>query len=218
MTEFLRAENISLAEISGGISFCISEGGLVVLLTPKYEVNTLLTRLLIGLEIPRSGKVSLFSTDTAALSARELLETRRRIGVAYGSGGLVSNLKVWENITLPLYFHQPLSHAEINERGVAVLTRLGYSGNLMALPGHLTFSQSKTIGIARAMLIEPDVMMYESPDSGFNHEEKNNFFTVASEFHREKTGRASIFITSNREVVRYLPESVVFDLTKGSLP
>lgn len=218
MTELLRVENISLAEISGESSFSILEGGLIVLLTPKYEVNSALTRLLLGMEMPSSGKVYLFTSDTAALSARELLQVRCKIGVAYGSGGLVSNLKVWENITLPLYFHQPLSHAEIYERGLAVLSRLGYSGNLMVLPGHLTFSQRKLIGIARAMLVDPNVIIYESPDSGFNHEEKNNFFTIALKFHLEKTGRASIFITSNREVVRYLPESVVIDLTKGSLP
>jgi len=218
MAELIRVENISLAEISGESSFSILEGGVIILLTPKYEVNTLLTRLLIGMEMPSSGKVYLFTFDTGTLSARELLQARCKIGVAYGSGGLVSNLKAWENITLPLYFHQPLSHAEIYERGQAVLSLLGYSGNLMTLPGHLTFSQRKLIGIARAMLIDPDVIMYESPDSGFNNEEKNDFFTNALKFHREKTGRASIFITSNREVVQYLPESVVIDLTKGSLP
>ena len=213
MLELIRSENLSLAEISENSSFVISKGELVILLTPKYEVNSALTRLLVGIEMPRSGKIFLFNSDTASLSREELLHHRRRIGIASGTGGLISNLKVWENITLPLYFHYSLSHAEIEERGLAVLNRLGYSENLMALPAHLTFSQRKLVGMARAMLMTPDIMIYESPDSGLNQEEKNNFFKIALEFHREKLERASILITSNQEVIRFLPEALVVNLT-----
>jgi phospholipid/cholesterol/gamma-HCH transport system ATP-binding protein len=217
MTELIRMENITVPEISGESSFSILGGGFIVLLTPKYEVNAALARLLIGMEMPCSGKVFLFTSDTATLSGDELLHTRRRIGIAFGSGGLVSNLKAWENITLPLYFHNTLSNAEIEERGVTVLGRLGYTGNLMALPGLLTFTQRKLIGIARAMLMDPDVIIYESPDSGLNSEEKSHFFKIATEYHREKPGRASVFITSNKEVLSSLPEAVVFNLTKVNI-
>lgn len=217
MTEIIRAENIPLTEISGTTSFTIEAGELMVLLTSKSEVNVSLTKLLIGLEKPLSGKIFLFGTDVATISGRELLEARRRIGTAYGSGGLVSNLKAWENLTLPLYYHQQLSHDEIEARGLALLGRLGYTGKLMALPGHLTVSQKKLIGVARAMIIIPDLIIYESPISGLNHEEKNNFFKIAREFHLEKPDRTSLFITSDQEVVRSLPEAVVVNLTKEQI-
>lgn len=217
MTDMIRAENISLDEIPGATSFTMLPGDMVILVTPKDEVNGSLTKLLIGLEIPLSGKIVLFGSDTATLSERELHEARRRIGVVFESGGLVSNLKAWENLTLPLYYHQHLSHNQIEEQGLAMLERLGYTGRLMALPGHLTISQKKIVGVARAMLIAPDVILYESPVSGLNQEEKNNFFKVATEFHHEKPGRVSILITSNQEVVRSLPEAVVVNLTKGQI-
>ena len=217
MTEMIRVENLSLAEVSAATSFTIKGGGLFVLLTPKDEVNASLISLLIGLKKPHSGRVFLFDADTATLSDRELREARRRIGVVYGSGGLVSNLKVWENLTLPLYYHKNLSHAEIEERGLAMLDRLGYSGKLMALPGHLTNSQKKLVGFARAMLMAPDAILYESPVSGLNQEEKNSFFKTAEEFHHEKPDRASVFITSNQDVTRYFPEAVVMNLTKGQI-
>lgn len=98
-----------------------------------------------------------------------------------------------------------------------MLERLGYAGKLMELPGHLSISQKKIIGVARAMLINPDVILYESPVSGLNQEEKNNFFDNAKKFHREKTGRVSIFITSSREAVHSLPEATVVNLTKGQI-
>lgn len=217
MTELIRAENIPLAEISTSTSFTVSGGEMVVILTPKDEINASLARILIGLEKPLSGKVFLFGTDIAALSGRELHELRRRIGIAFGSGGLVSNLKAWENLTLPLYYHQHLSHNEIEMRGAATLGRLGFTGKLTALPGHMTASQKKTIGVARAMLVDPDVILYESPVFGLDQEEKGAFFRVAREFHREKPGRASLFITSSHEVLQSLSEAVVVDITKGQI-
>jgi len=217
MSELIRVDNVPLAELSAPTSVVVSGGEMYILLTPKDEVNTGLTRLLIGQEQAHSGHVLLFNTDLADLSVRALREVRRNIGIVYGSGGLVSNLKAWENITLPLYYHQHLGRAVIEERGLAVLERLGYTGNLMALPGHLTICQKKQIGFARAMLADPDVMLYESPEAGLNHEEKNRFFTIAREFHSEKPGRASLFITSNPEVAGYVPEATVVNLTKGQI-
>ena len=213
----IRVENISCAEMPAAVSFTVKGGSMTILLTPKDEVSISLTKLIIGLEKPHSGKVFLFGLDTATVSEVGLHEVRRRIGIASGSGGLVSNLKVWENLTLPLYYHQHLSHDEIEERGVAMLGRLGYAGRLMALPGHLPISQKKLVGVARAMIIAPDVILYESPVSGLNQEEKNNFFRIAREFHCEKPDRASLFITSNQEVVRSLPEATVINLIEGQI-
>lgn len=218
MSEMIRAENIILAEISTAISFTIFGGEMVILLTPKDEVSASIARHLIGLEKPESGKVFLFDADTTTISDAELQKLRRRIGVAFGSGGLVSNLKAWENLTLPLYYHQLFNKDQIEELGLAVLARLGYTGGLTALPGHLTVSQKKQIGVARAMLMGPEVILYESPLLGLNQEEKKKFFRIAKEFHCEKPERTSLFITSNPEVVSFLSEAVVVNLTEGHIP
>ncbi len=214
MSDIILAENISLAETSKTTSFTMQHGGMYILLTSKDEDVASLTRLLIGMDKPHSGKIVLFGSDTATISETELHLMRRRIGVAFKSGGLVSNLKVWENLTLPLYYHQRLSHNEIESQGIAMLGRLGYTGKYMDLPGLLTICQMKIIGIARAMLIAPQVIIYESPLYGLNHEEKINFFKNAGEFHLEKPGRVSIFVSASQEVIRFMPEAVIVDFTK----
>lgn len=206
-----------LAEITTATSFSVKPGDMTIIVTPKDEVNALLAKILIGLAQPTCGKIFLFNDDMETLADRELRDIRRRIGIVFGSGGLVSNLKVWENLTLPIYYHQHLSNDDIEKRGLALLDRLGYSGELMVLPGLLTVSQRKLIGHARAMLTDPDLILYESPVSGLSQEEKNTFFRVACEFHREKQARASLFITSNLEVVRSLPTAIVVNLTKGQI-
>lgn len=217
MTEMIKVEHIALAELPEAASFTVEAGSMVVIVTPKDEVSASLTRLITGLERPRSGTIFLFGTDIATFSEREMYAARRRVGVAFGSGGLVSNLKVWENLTLPLCYHQHVRSEELEECGVALLNRLGYTEKLMALPGHLTISQKKLIGCARAMLIDPDVILYESPVLGLNAEEKNRFFRIAAEFHKEKTGRVSLFITSNQGVAGALPEAAVINLTHGQI-
>jgi phospholipid/cholesterol/gamma-HCH transport system ATP-binding protein len=214
MTDIILAENISLTETSKATSFQMQLGGMYTLLTSKDEDAASLTRLLIGMDKPHSGKIILFGSDTAIISETDLHLIRRRIGVAFKSGGLISNLKVWENLTLPLYYHQRLSHKEIESQGIAMLGRLGYTGRYMDLPGLLAINQMKIVGIARAMLIAPQVIIYESPVYGLNQEEKIKFFENAAEFHRETPGRVSIFVSASQEVVRLLPEAVVLDLTK----
>ncbi len=214
MTDIILAENISLTETSKATTFRMQLGGMYILLTSKDEDAASLTRLLIGMDKPHSGKIVLFGSDTAIISETELHLIRRRIGVAFKSGGLVSNLKVWENLTLPLYYHQSLSHSEVESKGIAMLGRLGFTGKYMDLPGHLTISQMKIVGIARAMLIAPQVIIYESPLYGLNQEEKSNFFKNAGEFHSETPGRVSIFVSASQEVIRFMPEAVVVDFTK----
>jgi len=215
MTNIILAENISFNETAEATSFRMQLGGVYILLTSKDEEVAALTRILIGMDMPPSGKIVLFGSDTATISARELQNTRRRIGVAFKSGGLVSNLKAWENLTLPLHYHQRMSNNEIEKEGIAMLGRLGYTGGYMDLPGLLTISQKKIIGIARAMLIAPQVIIYESPEYGFDQEEKIHFFKNAAEFHREKTDRVSIFLSASAEVMRFIPEAAVVNLTKG---
>ena len=215
MNDLIRVENIHISGLFAATSFWIQQGGMYALVTPKDEVTTTFTRLLIGLDKPLSGKISLFGSDIASLSQRILLETRCKIGVVFKTGGLISNLKVWENLTLPLYYHQYLSHTEIETQGVAMLERLGYSGGLMELPANLTVSQRKVIGAARAMLAAPEIIIYESPLYGLNQEEKTFFFTNALQFHHEKPGRVSLFITAGMETIGFLPDAAVIHLVKG---
>jgi phospholipid/cholesterol/gamma-HCH transport system ATP-binding protein len=129
----------------------------------------------------------------------------------------VSNLNVWDNLTLQVSYHQQLSPADITQRGLAALVRLGFTDKLVTATSNLTAVQKKLIGFARAMITDPDLMLYESPASGFDQEEMELFFNVAREFHYEKPGRASLFITSRQDTARFLPEAGVVNLIRGQV-
>jgi phospholipid/cholesterol/gamma-HCH transport system ATP-binding protein len=217
MSEILRAEQLYQQEVSTPISFAVDSGSMTILFTPKEKTNEQLARLFLCLEKPRSGKVYLFNSDTSSLSDRGLRSARRRVGIVHASGGLVSNLNVWDNLTLPVSYHQQLSPVEITQRGLAVLDRLGFTGKLVTATSNLTAVQKKLIGFARAMITDPDLMLYESPASGFDQEEMQLFFNVAREFHHEKPGRASLFITSRQDTARFLPEAGLVNLIRGQV-
>ncbi len=215
MAEILRVEQLFQQEIPVPISFAVARGSMTILVTPKEEINWQLARLFLCLDKPRSGKIYLHNSDSTSLSDRELRDIRSKIGIVSPAGGLVSNLTVWENLTLPLHYHQQLSHGEIKERAMAVLDRLGITGKLMAATSTLTAVQKKMIGFARAMITAPDFMLYESPASRLDQKEMELFFSVAGEFHHEKPGRASLFITARQDTARFLPEAGLVNLIRG---
>jgi phospholipid/cholesterol/gamma-HCH transport system ATP-binding protein len=204
MSEIVLAQDLYIDEVHAPISFCLVAGSMSIILTPKDEINCILARTLLRLETARSGSLCLFGRDILALPVRTLHEMRRRTGLVYGSGGLISNLKVWENLTLPLYYHQNLTHAEIESKGRSALDRIGFTGNLMELPGHLSFSDRKFLGLARAMIINPELMIYESPFLGLNQDERSRYIAIAKDFHLEKPGRASLVISSSHDVAKSL--------------
>lgn len=217
MAEILRVEQLYQQEISAPISFTVLGGSMIILVSPKEEINWQLARFFVCLDKPRSGKIYLYNSDSSSLSDREQRDIRRNIGIVSPSGGLVSNLTAWENLTLPLYYHQSLSQGEISERGMAVLDRLGFTGKLMAATSTLTAVQKKMIGFARAMITSPDFMLYESPASRLDQKEMELFFNVAREFHHEKPGRASLFITSRQDTARLLSEAGLVNLIRGQV-
>jgi ABC-type transporter Mla maintaining outer membrane lipid asymmetry ATPase subunit MlaF len=199
MVNALEFENVWTSELLRGVHLAIPAGTLAAVITEQQEESDLFVRLLLGLAHPLTGAVSVLGEKVGDLPPSALLELRTRVAVVYPTGGLISNLKVWENLTLPLAYHSGDSPSVIEERGEAMLRRVGYGGSLLELPGHLTTYQKRSIGIARAMLMEPRLIAYNSVLSGLNETEERAIIDVALAFHREGEGRTSLFVTSEPE-------------------
>jgi phospholipid/cholesterol/gamma-HCH transport system ATP-binding protein len=188
---------VALGQAFRGASRAFETGTMTAVITSRENENAIFTRVVTGLARPESGRVLVLGQDLAGLSRDELNGLRRRVGVAYPDGGLISNLKVIENITLPLLYHSDLSAREIEETAVALLERLGYAGNIFGLPGLLPMYERRLTGLARAMAADPDVAVYDRLLDGLHEDERAFFLRTVSAFHGEKAGRTSIFLTSN---------------------
>lgn len=213
--EAVRFDRITADSLLENVSFSVPSGSLAVLVTPKHEANELLVRVILGMARPASGRVTVLGCDVTAASAEELHGLRRRIAFVHSSGVLVSNLKVWENLVLPLEYGGGKTPEEIEERGLAMLRRLGYEGGLMELPGHLPFSQKRLIGLGRAMLSEPELIVYDGILTGISGRERTLIVKTALEFHSEREGRTSLFITANPETMGDIPFDARVSMLQG---
>jgi len=205
MDQALVFHDVVLDESTAPLSLAVPACALVALITSRQDESDRLVRLMLGLTKPGAGSVVTLGEDVAAASEKDLNRLRRLVAVVHPNGGLVSNLKVWENLVLPLEYHSSLPPAEIEARGLASLRRVGYPGGLMELPGHLSLYERRLIGLARAMLTEPRLILYSAILAGLRASESSAIISTLLEFHREDPQRTTLFITPNQELIAGIP-------------
>ena len=192
-------------ELVRGVSFTVPCGCLGAVVASRQEENDLQVRLMLGLTRPTSGTVTVLGEDVGGACEKQLIPLRKRIAVVFPTGGLVSNLKVWENLVLPLEYHSALTPQEIEDRGMGALARVGYGGGLMELPGHLSLYQKRQIGLARAMLVAPALVVYHALLDGLSTSERSAMIAAVLRFQNESPGRTSLFMTTNQESIKEIP-------------
>ena len=205
MEQAVTFDKVVADELLQELSFSVPSGSMAAALTQRQEESCLQVRLMLGLLQPLSGSVTLLGERLGSASDKALNALRREVAVVYPTGGLISNLKVWENLVLPLEYFSLYPPKEIEERGVAALKRVGYAGGLMELPGHLSLYSRKQVGLARAMLLNPRLVIYDEILTGLSGDERGSIIECVEEFHRETPGRTSLFLTANEDAIREIP-------------
>lgn len=213
----IRLDQASLEGVFAATSLTLEAGEFCAIRADSDEAMRPLVRLFTGLERPSSGSIQVLGQDLATLSPNVLNALRKQIGVAMRNGGLVSNLRVWENILLPSSYHGVLAEAEAEDKAMGLLKRLGGDWELAKLPGSLSPQSRKLVGLIRAMLTAPDIIIYESPGEGFRGEAKSRLLALLVEFHQEKPGRLSILIEHEAGLHDDAKADRVFTLRKGCL-
>jgi phospholipid/cholesterol/gamma-HCH transport system ATP-binding protein len=195
-------------------SFSIEPGRAVKLLTLSDADTDLLLRLILGAQRPEGGEVFLFGELIGRTAEARVLELLRRIGFVWRSGGFVSNLKVWENILLPLQYHGNPRPAEQEEEVADLLARLGLEADrlprfLQSLPGNLGTRDRRFISLVRAMLQEPELMVYVDVCEGLDGETAGRVLDLARWYHGRREGRASLFISDSEPSLSGIPADAV---------
>ena len=178
------------------VTFRASAGKVTAVVTGSRTLDELLIRLLLGLVAPETGTVQIFGHDISTTTPRVMTVIRRRIGVVSPVGGLVSNLKVWENVVLPLEYHTDLAPEEIETRGREALRLIGYEGKLMILPGLLSPFERRQVGCARAMALGADLMVYDNLFEGLLPAEQTQLRDAVHSFQKNVPGRTALFFSS----------------------
>lgn len=205
MSVALACHNLTYADSIRDFSCRIPAGSRTLVLTERDEVNTQFCRLVTGRCTPANGDLQVFDTPLGDLPEGKRQTLRSRIGVVPLKGGLVSNLKLWENITLPLLYHNGRITSEDEERAVSYLRQLGYSGNLMALPGHLSLYERRTAAFVRAVVQQAHLVLFCNVFDGLPSHERELLAGAILRYHTEQPDACSLFFAPTTDGVPQIP-------------
>lgn len=200
MSTAVSFHKVNYSGLLDGFSCEIKSGSCTLITTEREDESFVLAALMTGMKLPESGSITISGRITAESTPDELSQLRSRLGVVPPGGGLVSNLKVWENIFLPFLYHRG-EPAEAEEESVdACLRDLGYTSKKMALPAHLTLYEKRVVAFARATLMKPDIMIYCNIFDKMTPAQQTGLSQAAAEYHSENAARTSIFLASTTDV------------------
>ncbi len=167
----LRFEQVRLSfaegEVLRGLSLAVNERETKVLLGETGSGKTLLMKLAAGLLKPDSGRVFVLGEEVSAMSERDLLDFRRRIGFVFQEGALFDSMTVRANVAFRL-MEEGAEEAEMEARVREALRFVEMEQAIDQLPGELSGGQRRRVSIARAVVATPPVMLYDSPTAGLD--------------------------------------------------
>jgi phospholipid/cholesterol/gamma-HCH transport system ATP-binding protein len=155
-------------QILNGLNVGIPEGMITVVLGPSGTGKSVLIKHLIGLLFPDYGDVLVHGRRVKKMTMPELLAMRRKFGILFQDGALFGSMNVFDNVAFPLRQHTDLGEAEIHERVSARLDDVGLGNAGDRMPNELSGGMRKRAGFARALVLEPEIVMFDEPDSGLD--------------------------------------------------
>jgi phospholipid/cholesterol/gamma-HCH transport system ATP-binding protein len=152
-----------------GISLTVKRGETLAVLGRSGTGKSVLLRIIIGLEQPDSGSVRIHGKDIAGHSLDQLGEIRKKMGFLFQHAALYDSLTVEQNVAFPLQHHKKgMSSSEQSERVRQLLAEVGMEGHLDKMPSDISGGMQKRVGLARALALEPDILLLDEPTAGLD--------------------------------------------------
>jgi putative ABC transport system ATP-binding protein len=166
--DFFYGEGDSRNQVLFGNSFAITPGQLVVMTGPSGSGKTTLLTLIGALRSLQAGRIEVVGHDLATLAARDLVRVRRDIGFIFQMHNLFDSLTAYENVKISQQLTGNVSAAEMRERGVALLERLGLRHRIDYKPHSLSGGQRQRVAIARALVNRPRLVLADEPTAALD--------------------------------------------------
>lgn len=170
MEVYIEVNNLSFYRgeraIYEDVTLSIPKGKITAVMGPSGVGKTTLLRLIGGQVLPDSGTVVVDGLDIGSASRKELFEARRKMGMLFQSGALFSDMSVFENVALPLREYTPFDHTIIRDIVLMKLQSVGLRGAADLMPSELSGGMARRAALARAIALDPDLVMYDEPFAG----------------------------------------------------
>ena len=192
-----------------GVDLDVFKGENLVVLGRSGSGKSVLIKIIVGLLKPDSGSVHVLGSDVDSLGTRELQELRSKIGFSFQSSALYDGMNVHDNLEFPLVRNKRnLSRKEIDETVAKVLDDVGLSQTIRQMPSELSGGQRKRIGIARTLILHPEIMLYDEPTAGLDPITSEEINDLINEV-QERYNSSAVIITHDLTCARSTGDRIV---------
>jgi phospholipid/cholesterol/gamma-HCH transport system ATP-binding protein len=195
------------SRILEGVNLGIPKGRITAVLGPSGTGKSVLIKHIIGLLFPDAGDVLVNGRSVPRLTMSELLDMRRRFGILFQDGALFGSMPLYDNVAFPLRQHTDLSEEQIREVVTQRLRDVGLAGTESRMPGELSGGMRKRAGFARALVLEPEIVLFDEPDSGLDPVRTALLCELMQAVHDEQGGTYIVIthdILSARRIAEYV--------------
>lgn len=195
--------------VLAGLSFDVHRGKTLGIMGASGSGKSVTLRHIVGLVKPDQGRVLVEGRDVTALTRRELSDLRRRMGFVFQEGALINWLNVGENVALPLRENSRLADEEIRRRVQEKLELVEIPDAWEKFPSQISGGMKKRVGIARALITDPEIILYDEPNAGLDPEISRSINTQIRKL-SERLHVTSIVVEHRLECIRAVTDEVLF--------
>ncbi|HFC92768.1 MAG TPA: ATP-binding cassette domain-containing protein [Leucothrix mucor] len=193
--------------IFSGLNLDIAEGKISAIMGPSGTGKTTLLRLIGGQLTPNQGDVIVEGKSIPSLSNKHLYQSRRRMGMLFQSGALLTDLSVFENIAFPIREHYNFPESMIRDLVFMKLEVVGLRGAYKLMPSELSGGMSRRVALARAIVLDPVLMMYDEPFTGLDPITLGTIVSLIKELN-QALGMTSIVVSHDVKEVLSIADEV----------
>lgn len=197
------------------VSFAVPIGQTTVIAGGSGQGKSVVLKLILGLLSPDAGQILVEGQDICKMRRHELNQVRKAFGVLFQGAALLDSLSVFDNVALPLEERTRMKSKEVRDRVLSMLAKVGLDGHDQKFPAQLSGGMKKRAGLARALMLEPKIVLFDEPTTGLDPEKSMEiyrlFFRTQQQF-----GYTAVIVSHDIPKIFNLADQVIL-LNHGKL-